>query len=353
MTTRNQERRRVSNLSGEVAVLSPAEADSIDVPFYPGFDIEKLKKQDSDPMFVTVSIKPGHGDQGKGFHYGADILRSIEQQINDKRPPGFKGHQNPDTKEWEYREPVTGWLGASFVPDSEEGTLYVKGYVPTTSSDLREQLSLADAGITVVDSVSIFGMREVDGNKVTAFDLWSLDWTPKGQAGMETALVDVSGEQTKEDEVTRDEFLASLKLGDIPASLADELRKEGVTSLTPQTVAVGEMRVIFDLDEGADPEALVAAVRSMVDAGKATLLSESIDDAIDGAEITAEMAKDAVRDAVASRVTQDSTKEEIVGEMSTVMELPYIKALVSGNPVPVIQGGGTSAPETLVGSHWA
>lgn len=354
MTTKKLARRQVSELAGEVAVLTHADAESVDVPFAAGFDLDLLKDVDDDPMFVTVSIKSGRGDQGTGPDYGADVLRSIEAQINTKKPPGYKGHQNPENTAWEHREPVTAWLGASFTPDltgESEGTLYVKGYILPTSPDLRTQLGLSDAGAAVVDSVSIFGMRELDGDKVTSFDLWSLDWTPKGKAGMETELVSISGEQTKEDDVTRDEIIASLKLDEVPAHLATALREEGTASVSDEVGAVGEMRVLLELGDG-DPDAVVAAVQSLVDAGKAEKLSDTIDAAMDEEGITAEMAQAAVRDALGARLNVNSTDKEIAGEFATVKDLPYIKALTDGKAVEVIQGGGANTERERTATHW-
>ena len=106
--------RQVSKLVGEVAVLTPSQASDYNVPFAPGFDLEALKKTDDDPFFATVRIRSGKGDQGKGAEYDDSILMSLAAQINEKRPPGYKGHQDPENVEWEYREPVTAWVGAIF-----------------------------------------------------------------------------------------------------------------------------------------------------------------------------------------------------------------------------------------------
>jgi hypothetical protein len=341
-----------SQLLGEIAILTPAEAAGYDVPFAQGFDIEKLKAVDEDPFFVTVSVRPGRGDQGSGALYDESILKSLETQFNEKRPPGYKGHQDPDKVSWEYREAVTAWVGAQFVSDSDgNGQLLVKGYVPRTAEDLRTQLKLAESGADVVNSVSIFGVRDVEGNKVTKFDLWSLDWTPKGRAGMETELIGVSGEQAKEDVVTREEVIASLKLNEVPAHLATALRAEGRDEVSSDVELAGEMRVIFEFDEEADSSAVIDAVRSLVGATKAVELGTAVDEAIDGAEISAEMAKEAVRDAVMSTVTNASTKEEITGEITKALDRPYIKALTG--VAPVVSGGGSSKTDAArQGTVW-
>lgn len=330
----------VSALSSEIAVLTPAEAGGYDVPFANGFDLEKLKETDEDPFFVTVAIKPGRGDQGAGPLYDDEILKSLERQFNDKRPPGYKGHQDPEKVSWEYREAVTAWVGAQYVSDADgQGQLLVKGYVPRTAEDLRTQLKLAESGADVVNSVSIFGIRDTVDDKVKDFELWSLDWTPKGRAGMETELVGVSGEQVKEESVTREEVIASLKLEDVPEHVATALRAEGRSEVANDIAIAGEMRVIFDLDTEADSEAVITAVRGIVEADRAGKLDKAVDDAIDGAEIKAEMVQAAVKDIVLPKLSSTSSKEEITGEITAALDLPYVKELAKGSTAPVVNGG--------------
>jgi hypothetical protein len=343
---------QVSVLSSEIAVLTPQQADQHDVPFASEFDLEKLKETDDDPFFVTVSIKPGHGNQGSGPFYDESILQDLEKQFNTKRPPGYKGHQDPEKVDWEYREAVTAWVGAKWVANSEgEGQLLVKGYVPETASDLRTQLRLAESGADIVNSVSIFGIRDTEDDKVTRFDLWSLDWTPKGRAGMETELISVSGEQAKEDDdMTREEVIASLRLDEVPESLQTALRAEGRAEVAGEVALAGEMRVIFEFDDEADSSAVVDAVRTLVDSDRATKLEVAVDEAIVGAEISAEMTKEAVRDIVLSKVSSSSTKEEIAGEVTSALERSYVQKL-TGETV-VVNGGTGNKDENRKGSRW-
>jgi len=347
--------RQVSGLSSEIAVLTPAQATEVNVPFAQGFDLEALKTVDDDPFFVTVSIKAGKGDQGEGPEYDEDILRSLEQQFNSMRPPGYKGHQDPDKISWEYREPVTAWVGAQFVAGKEgRGELFVKGYVPQTAQDLRTQLNLAQAGADIVNSVSIFGVRDVENNRVTKFDLWSLDWTPKGRAGMQTELVGISGEQAKEEDemATREEVIASISVADVPEAVKTSLREEGIASVESETAIAGEMRVILELDSAVDPEAIVEAVRGLISTVKTDELGERVDEAMED-KITAEMAKEAVRDTVLSSLSVNATEEEIAGEISEALERPYIKALAEGVTIPVISGGtGGDSDGARQGTAW-
>lgn len=330
--------KQVSVLSGEVAVLTPSEVQGYDIPFSTGFNLEALKLVDDDPFFATVRIRSGKGDQGAGPNYGDDILRSIEEQINTKRPPGYKGHQDPERISWEYREPVTAWVGAKFVAGPEgQGELIVKGYVPPTAQDLRTQLKLAESGADVVNSVSIFGTRDVDGDQVTRFDLWSLDWTPKGRNGMQTELMAVSGEQTKEEDVTREEVIASLKPEDVPEHLVKGFQQEALSDVAGETALAGEIRVVLELEE-ADSKEVMDALRGLVSEKNTADLEGRIDEILED-QVTVEMAQSAVKDAILPKLSVKSTDEEITGEISEALKRPYIEALTQGSVIPVFSGG--------------
>lgn len=350
---------QAARLSSEIAVLTPAQAESVAVPFAPGFDLEALKAVDDDPFFVTVSIKPGRGDQGAGPLYDEALLRSLDEQFKAKRPPGYKGHQDPEKTSWEYREAVTAWIGSTLAEDAEGQTrLYVKGYVPKTAKDLRTQLRLAESGADVVNSVSIFGVREVVGDKVETFDLWSLDWTPKGRAGMETELVGVSGETSTEenDMATREEVIASLQLKEVPEALANALRAEGADAVAGEVTLAGEMRVIFELEAEADSSAMIEAVKSLVAGSKSATLSAAIDEALEGSEVKAEMALAAVHAYVLRTAKPEATKEELVGEIAKALEVPYIKELVgevAKTENPTVQGGGSGKAADRLATAWA
>ena len=346
-----------SVLSGEIAVLTPHEAEQADVDFAPGFDLEALKKVDEDPFFATVRIKPGRGDQGKGPEYGIDVLRSIEEQINSSRPPGYKGHQHPDNVEWEYREPVTAWVGAKLQPTEDgQGELIVKGYVPPTAGDLRTQLKLAESGADVVNSVSIFGVRGVEGDQVKTFDLWSLDWTPKGRNGMQTELLKVSGEQAKEDDdmaLSRDEIIASLKADEVPEHLVESIRKEALEGVSGKAALADEVRSLLGLSEEDADDKVIERIHEFVVSEETEELEKAIEEVLDEkVEAKAEMARAAVKDAVLPRLKGDSTKEEIAGEIDSALEKPYIEALTKGDTFPVFSGGTGETEGSRQGTHW-
>lgn len=345
---------QVSELSGEIAVLTPAEADQLDIPFAPGFDLEALKAVDENPFFATVRIKAGRGDQGDGPHYGEDILQSLEAQINEKRPPGYKGHQDPDKLDWEYREPVTAWVGAKFFTTAEgKGELVVKGYVPPTASDLRTQLLLAESGADVVNSVSIFGTRQIDrdSEQVKSFDIWSLDWTPKGRAGMQTDLLKVSGEQAKEEDgMTREEVIASLKAGEVPEHLVESFKAEALEGVSGKAALADEIVKLLGLED-EDSDKVLERIQNYVVSEETAKLEESLDGILKE-KVKAEMARDAVKEIVLPKLSGSSTDDEIAGEIASALEKEYIKTLET-EKAPVVSGGTSGSQEdSREGTAW-
>ncbi len=346
----------VQGLSGELL------ATAVEVPYAPGFNLEALREIDPDPMFATVAIRPGRGQQGRGYTYTADILRDLARQINERRAAGYRGHQDPDRVDWEWREPVTSWVGATY--DEADQRLLVKGYVPPTAPELRTQIRLAEAGADTVDSVSVFGTREVDEktNLVTKFDLWSIDWTPKGRAGMETELVSVGSEQAgaeeEEEPMTREEVIASLTLAEIPAALADALREEGREQVRQELAepvgAIAEMRTALDLGAEAPVGELVQVVTDMHETSTRERHEERVRAAVEeSTEITGELAQRAAISHLVLTVDPGASDEELAGEVAGAAELEFVAALNgSSGKVPVVVGGKTTDKAPRSHTSW-
>jgi hypothetical protein len=240
--------------------------------------------------------------------------------------------------------------------DVNEQVLYVKGYIPPTAPDLRTQLMLAGSGADVVNSVSIFGTRQVDRvtNEVTSFDLWSLDWTPKGRAGMATELVTVAGEQAQEAHMDRAEILRSVTAEELPDHVQESLRKEGrdaaLAEIAGEVSLAGEMRIILELDEGADPEDVIKRVGALVSAHKEDELEVRLAAATE--EIASEMKREAVVSYILPRVSMETTDEELAAEIAAAGELPFIKVLDSGDRIPVVNGSAGPQAKTRQGTAW-
>lgn len=154
----------------------------------------------------------------------------------------------------------------------------------------------------------------------------------------------------------RDEIIRNLTIHEIPEDLVGEIRASERTTVEEEFSSfksvVGEMKVILELDEETDPASVVEAVRTLVESKQADDLEERLDSVI-AEQVTAEMVKIAVRDIVANRVGPKSTDEEIAGEVSKALDLPYIAALKDGSTIPSVQGSVENATENRQGTAWA
>jgi hypothetical protein len=333
---------------GEIALHG-----GLEVPLALGVNLEAIRAIDEDPCFVTVKIKSGRGQQGQGYNYGPALMRTIGEQVLANRPAGYRGHQDEDKVHYEWREPVTTWIGALW--NEADQSLYVKGYVHPTAPELRQQVRMAATGIDPVNSVSIWGTRRVDEDtgEVESMDLWSIDWTPKGRAGMETELVSVGGEQQDEDEevhvTTREEVIASLTEGDLPPTLVLEIETRAKSS----ALEVVKSHLLGLLgEENLTLEDALRRFDELAQERRAEELRSKVDELV-AASVTGEMQRDAVASFVTNRLRDELevTDEQVAAEIESAKEVGYIKALGSG-PAPVNGSGGDGANKRRATS-WA
>lgn len=336
--------------SGEIALYDGTE---LEVPLAAGVNVDAIRALDSDPCFVTVRIKAGKGQQGRGYNYGPAVLQAIGEQVLAERPAGYRGHQDKDKVEYEWREPVTTWIGALW--NDAEQALYVKGYVHPTAPELRHQVRMAATGVDPVNSVSIWGTRRVDEvtGEVLEMDLWSIDWTPKGRAGMETELVSVGGEQTDDEEdedvTTREEVIASLTEGDLPPALVLAIEDKAKAAVL-ETLR-GSLLAKLGVEDATLEEAL-ERVSSLAHEKAEAALDAQVRELVEAA-VTGEMQREAIVSHVTARLHDGApTKEEIAAEIDAAKEVAYIKALSSG-PAPVNGAGGEGRTQERRATSWA
>lgn len=163
-----------ARICGEMAVS--------EIPLSPAVDVNALKADDDDPLEIVVEIPAGKSK--RGWNYLPRSLEDIVDVVNSEGLPGFEGHQPPSNVDWEFRTPVTHWVGAKF----QDGKAYFRGIVDKAASDLKRWIR----GGTV-KTVSIWGMPKLayenGETKVIGYDPFSIDWTPPRRAGMPTRIV--------------------------------------------------------------------------------------------------------------------------------------------------------------------
>lgn len=166
---------RVSaRLTGEMAVS--------EIPVSPAVNMDALKEGDDDPLEVVVAIPAGRSK--RGWDYLPRALQDIVDVVNAEGLPGYEGHQDQDRVDWEFRTPVTHWVGAKW----RDGVAYFRGLIDKAASDLKRWIR----GGTI-KTVSIWGVPKLayenGETKVIGYEPLSIDWTPPRRAGMPTQIV--------------------------------------------------------------------------------------------------------------------------------------------------------------------
>lgn len=205
-------------------------------------EIKELQKGDDDPLVVTMRIPESWSK--KNWYYTGKALKSIAHQVNDEKPNGFLGHQNPKDLDYEFPDIATHWVSALTKQetndnDKEITVLYVKGAVDKSQPDLKRWIRSGR-----IDQVSIYGkpalINEDGETKVVDWQLYSIDWTPRNRAGMKTDLVDMEMEKEKEGEINMDKKELMEVLGEM--GLKKEDKKDTATLEKKLEEVAGEMK---------------------------------------------------------------------------------------------------------------
>jgi len=164
--------------------------------------VDTLTEGDDKPLWVAVEIQEGPGSHG---NYKSSALQAVVSQVNEREPMGFLGHQKQEDLPYEFPDPTTHWFAAEMRQAGEasqtRAVARIYGLVDQAFTHLRRWIRAKR-----IREVSIYGLPkyEMGTRNVVDYDLYSIDWTPRDRAGMETDLVWTS---EMEDPRTRpDEF---------------------------------------------------------------------------------------------------------------------------------------------------
>lgn len=211
-----------------------------DVPIAAGVNLEELTEADGTPFFVTLPIIPEVGQVSKnGLLYDDQLVNSIEEQINTKRPGGIFGHLRDDQRDTAFPLPAGLWVGAKRVGQ----TLWAKSYIPPGAG--RDHMRRLKAiGGQIATSIYGKGTKEIvraGVNRLTAFTLESLDFAPPERAalGYGAAPFVTAEMQNQEHRKT----MNIVTINDIPQALREQViqeyqrtaaQREGVAELSTQ-----------------------------------------------------------------------------------------------------------------------
>lgn len=164
-----------------------------DIPI-PQEKMDRIKAKDNDPKFVVVEIEQTDLARGTSkAEWPGHVIRSIVEQVNKKKPVGYKGHIPEGEDATAFPDVQAVWLGAVEKKSGSKTIARIKGYLMPRSS-IRDYVDL-DA----VDGVSVRGIatmvrKKEGGLRVKEFVLKSIDFARKGESGMPTRIVAVTSE---------------------------------------------------------------------------------------------------------------------------------------------------------------
>lgn len=232
---------------GTVSEMGAAEIAS-DIRIDP-VRLEKIKARDNDPKFLVVEIEETpHGNGTSKAEWPGSIIRSIAEQVNKKRPVGYRGHIPDDQDKTSFPPVQAVWLAATVVERGNKTIARVKGYL-MPNAEMRDYVELE-----AVDGVSVRGdatmsRKKGGGWSIKNFNLESIDFSRKGRAGMPTRLVAVTAEESRGGN--------SVEPKDIAALDEDELRAHGPLlvkeierkATEPLQMKVSEMETAIDASQ--------------------------------------------------------------------------------------------------------
>lgn len=229
-----------------------------DVPVAPGVDMDALRAHDTDALFVTLPVIPKVGMTSRnGLLYDEALAASIVAQINDKRPDGIWGHLREEERSTAFPEPAAVWLGAK----REGDTVWAKALITGSAKERIRRLKATGGQI----ATSIYGKGDFEQVKpgvrrLKSFDLESLDFAPPARAALRNGSTPILTAELEQEnpEMNKEQLIAELTTGDIPAALRDQIIAEA-------QAAGNQQRTIAELrQQVTDRDALVAELQTTV-----------------------------------------------------------------------------------------
>lgn len=219
--------------------------DFPNVPISTGVNMDELKSLDPEPMFVTLPVIPKAGAVSKnGLLYDEDLISSVESQINDKRPGGTWGHLKEEERSTAYPIPHAMWVGAKRVGES----LWAKAYIaPGPQREHIKRLRAVNGKI----ATSIYGQGsyEATGDKgvrrLRNFSLESLDFAPPERAALQygvSPIVTSEIQQEGNPDMDKQQIIAELTVGDIPAPIREQIVAEYKTQVTDRDTVIATLK---------------------------------------------------------------------------------------------------------------
>lgn len=262
-----------------------------------GVDLAALTAGDEEPLFVTIEAVAETVSRNRR-RYTAGVVRSIIEQVNERRPDGYAGHLRDEDRPFVAPQAETLWLGGVVQEIGGKLRGFVKGYVLPSAAERRDYLRRARAAGKRV-AVSIYGTARglVDAVErvfeVVEFELESIDWARPGAEGIVTSGAwSLTSEQAGDGagaersiggrdmaEATLREMLAQVTAGEliqVAPALVEQIVREaqeraGVDQALRIAATVRELMGLPDVDgikAGIqEMKNIIAGVREVLDVG--------------------------------------------------------------------------------------
>lgn len=296
-----------------------------EVPLAPGVDLDAIKTDDPDPMFVTLPLLNVGGKSENGFTWNEAGVQRVVNEINAKRPEGILGHVKPEERSHRYDLPAVRWVGATL---DEHGIAWGKALV--IESKAKQYFRTAKSTRARVGT-SVYGVRGTKG--LEDMTLESIDFGHPDRLGLRSAAAvpEITSELSQEGEPPMTE---DIKLVSELTTQRDEAKRlvsetEGKLADAQKIIAelkgketelanLGEIVAEFSGATVADKiKALVAQVKAAADAERKR--------AVEG--VVAELVKlDELRPLVIAELGS-ADAESAKGLITEIMARPHFKTL--------------------------
>lgn len=251
------------------------------VPFAEGLDEADFSGEE----LVTLPLLPIGAKSRNGYHYGEQAVRSVVNQINEKRPEGRWGHLRKEDRATHYEPAAVRWVGAIV---DESGLAWGKAHLITEQA--KRHFHAAKSAKARVGT-SLYGEATLNGQNVVSINLETIDIADPERVGIvqANAVPHIVTQEMQESE----ENLVS-----------EQLIQELTQARDTANSRIAEMQTIIDTHA-----AFIAELCQLTGAEKQEDIKTVVAELV-----TARNEAEAER-AEAVKVAREAVAKEVIGEM--------------------------------------
>jgi hypothetical protein len=336
----------------DVMVVSELRGTYPNVPIAADIDLDALvASEGGDPMFLTLPIAKINSKSANGRYYDEAFVLELMRQTIEKRPIGLMGHMSEEERKTAFKPEAVHWIGA--VRDGD--MIWGKGLVV---GEAKARVARYKAsGKPLATSIDAQAIGDWDESlrayrmRADSLDLGQIDFAPADRAGIrDLARVpmitsEMDDTEIRENEMTREEFLASLTAEDVRLFPA-EVRAAILAESQPIEVAqVGELRGILGVDAQANLTNIVNEMVQTRDAQRAAAVTSRVTELVtEGVKVIG--ARGIITELVMARKPKTPEEAEAfykeVAASAPVTEMlkSQVSAIMGPSQSKIVQGQG-------------